>query len=248
MPRTKTWWQSFMAKFSKNKAAYQSMWSSGSLQMANSSSIGFAPSEGDINVPDSSYGQYRASKPVEDKRVAKKPVEIFKDILMDVPFIDCRDLDNRIKLVQERTKVLADYAGLNPGSDETQALRYLKARKKFEKHKALFQWPATTSDLINKLCTTYKVQKVSLGGYYKCVPAEGVAEIKKFGEAFYKVTEDGDPVFYLIVDVGGKEQKKDPILYAESPFGNWYYVLGAWDKEVEIVDELIYHTPKKAAN
>lgn len=27
------------------------------------------------------------------------------------------------------------------------------------------------------------------------------------------------------MDQGGKEQKKDPILLAKSPFGRWYYIL-----------------------
>jgi len=38
-----------------------------------------------------------------------------------------------------------------------------------------------------------------------------------------------------------RERKKDPILLASSPFGKWFYILGAWDKEVEIVDDLVYH-------
>ena len=45
----------------------------------------------------------------------------------------------------------------------------------------------------------------------------------------------------LIIDDGGKETRKDPILLAKSPFGNWFYVLGAWDKEVQYIDDLIYY-------
>ena len=35
-----------------------------------------------------------------------------------------------------------------------------------------------------------------------------------------------------------REQRKDPIVLATSPLGNYYYVLGAWEKEIAILDKL----------
>ena len=125
----------------------------------------------------------------------------------------------------------------NSLSQEHTAIAFLKARKKYEKHKDLFKWAITIQAIIDKLCKRYKVQMVGLGDYYRLVPREGVDEIEKFAEAMSCVSRN-DPLFKLIIS--DEERPKDPILLAQSPFGSWFYVLGAWDKEVEIVDKLIY--------
>jgi hypothetical protein len=69
---------------------------------------------------------------------------------------------------------------------------------------------------------------------------EAIDEIEKFIAACKKVT-DAESEFRLIIDDGGTETKKDPIMYASSPFGKWFYVIGAWDKEIMYVDDIIYH-------
>lgn len=176
----------------------------------------------------------------EDKRIVKKPVDIYEEIISKNPKINLNNLDGQIKLVKERIKVLKQHTRNINLKHEEIAIDYLKARKKYLKYKDLFKWAITNEDMINKLCKKYKVKMVSFNDYYRNIPKEGVDEIKKFGEAFYNVSNK-DPVFKLIIDDGGRETKKDPILLAFSPFGNWHYILGAWDKEVEIVDDLIYN-------
>ena len=175
----------------------------------------------------------------DDNRIVKKPVEIYEQIISEEHKINLNNLDGQIKLVKERMKVLTQHTRHVDLNHEKIAIGYLKARKKYLKYKNEFKWAITNKDMIDKLCKKYKVKKVSFGNYYRNIPKEGVDEIKRFGEAFQNVSNN-DPVFELIIDDGGKEEKKDPILLATSPFGNWYYILGAWDKEVEIVDKLIY--------
>lgn len=49
------------------------------------------------------------------------------------------------------------------------------------------------------------------------------------------------PVFYVIAeesDFKEKDKKRDPILLAQSPFGVYYDILGAWDKEMLLLSEL----------
>ena len=125
----------------------------------------------------------------------------------------------------------------NSLGQEHTSISFLKARRKDEKHKDKVKWAITNQEMIDKLCKRYKVQMVCLGDYYRLVPKEGVDEIEKFAEAMSNVSRT-EPLFKLIIS--DEEQPKDPILLAQSPFGNWWYVLGAWDKEVEIVDDLIY--------
>ncbi len=175
----------------------------------------------------------------KDKRIKKKPVDIYEQIISEEPKINLDNLDGQIKLVKERIKVLKQHLRNTNLDHEEIAIGFLKARKKYLKYKDDFKWAITNKDMIDKLCKKYKVRMVSIGNYYRNIPKEGVEEIKKFGVALQNISNK-DPEFKLIIDDGGKETRKDPILLALSPFGNWYYILGAWDKEVEIVDDLIY--------
>lgn len=175
----------------------------------------------------------------KDLRVDKKPVEIVSEIVAKKPEIQVGDLDGQIKIVKARLKVLKHFNGQT--GDEILALRYLKARKKFAKMEKLFPWAITTDEMIDALIKKYKVQFVGFGSYSKSVPIEATEQLEKFSVAWEKVVDDEfTPDVKLITDYRGKEHKKDPILLAESPFGRWWYILGAWDKEVEIVDDLVY--------
>ncbi len=175
----------------------------------------------------------------EDKRIAKKPVEVFKEILSEEPKVNLNNLDQQIALVKRRMNFLIDELGMQ-ASDEKEALKFLEARKELVKNKTLFGWAVTTFSKIEELCKKYKVRLVDFQSFYKCVPMEAIDELEKFIDAYRKVSKD-EPILKLIIDEGGKETKKDPILLASSPFGKWFFVLGAWDKEVEIVDDLIYN-------
>jgi hypothetical protein len=173
----------------------------------------------------------------EDTRIEKKPVEVVNEILDEKPVIVTKDLAGQIKAVEKRIKVFKEQGcGL---SDEILALKYLKARQKGMKHWAKFNWAATTDVKVRELCSKYKLQVVGFQSYSRNVPMEAVEELEKYMAAYECVSED-KPELKLIIDVGGKEQKKDPILLASSPFGRWFHVLGAWDKEVEYVDDLVY--------
>lgn len=190
-------------------------------------------------------------KKKDDKRIAKKPVEVFKEIILEpteCPRIDFEDLEGQITLVERRRRVLREEVGMESTPDEDEALIFLYARQKLLKNKEQhgFKWPVTTKDKIDKLCKTYKLDLVSFKNYYKTVPMEAIDELEKFCQEYEKFT-DTAPDLKLIIDDApapnenqSRERKKDPILLASSPFGRWYHVLGAWEKEVLVVDELLY--------
>ena len=179
------------------------------------------------------------AKEETDKRIEAKPVDVYKEILTEEPKMNLVSLDNQIKMVERRIKTIENLDTNFKVQDERVALEFLKARKKYDKTKDLFGWHIATMEGIKKLTAKYKLQEVTFMHYYKTVPMEALDEIDNFVKAFGKVRDD-NPQLHLIVDEGGKEQRKDPILLAGSPFGNWWYILGAWDKEVEIIDDLIY--------
>lgn len=175
-----------------------------------------------------------------DLREEKKPVQIVGEIVAKQPEIQTGGLKEQIKIVEARLKVLKRYGGQT--GDETLALQFLKARRKYAKTEKLFKdWPITTDEMIQNLVKKYKVQFVSFYGYSKSLPIQATEQLEKFGNAWEKVVDDDSkPDLRMITDYKGTEHKKDPILLAASPFGAWWHILGAWDEEVKIVDDLVY--------
>jgi hypothetical protein len=180
------------------------------------------------------------------KRLAVKPVKLFRELMCDEPKFKLGDIDAQIKFVERRRNLLREELGVGTG-DEEEALIYLRARKKLLKKEHNFKWAVTKNSLIKSLCEKYAVSLVSFEAYSKTIPMEAVRELELYLKEHKKYT-DAKPVLKLIIDDApppGKQQsaerKKDPILLASSPFGAWWFILGAWDKEVAIVDDLVYH-------
>ena len=164
---------------------------------------------------------------------------MFKEIIAEKPKIDLRGIAKQIQVVKKRRDFMQDDMDVQT-PDEDEALEYLKARKLYHRVGDKFSWEVTTDTKISELTRKYKLKVVDFASYCKNVPNEAVEELEKFMKAYNKVSKR-KPYLRLIIDDGGKETKKDPILLAKSPFGRWYYILGAWDKEVQYVDALIYH-------
>lgn len=193
-----------------------------------------------------SGGASKAKK--EDLRVNKKPVEVFKEIIAEIPEMNIDNIDAHIKLVERRQKLFKEL-GSN-SSDEDEALIFLKSRKAGIKNKTNFRWSVTNLQKISDLLKKYHLAMVPFEQFNKTVPMEAVDELEAYLKEYQKVS-DSKPVLKLIIDdfpvdspegkKQSQERKKDPILLASSPFGRYFYILGAWDKEVEIVDDLIYH-------
>jgi hypothetical protein len=177
-----------------------------------------------------------------DGRVEAKPVDVVKELNTENPIINLGDLKAQIKEVEKRIKILKKQK-VTP-NDENEALTYIKARTKYKKYEKLFNYQITTNKLVEDLTQKYKLQRVNFASYYKTVPTEALDELEKFVKACGKVSSV-DPEIKLIVDDGGKEHKKehkkDPIMLGKSPFGRWWYILGAWDKEIKYVDDIIYN-------
>jgi len=222
----------------KSSPAYQTGWAeqSPSVQVYSWSNAGTNLSA-TANVVSPMYDSVSTKPMEEDNRIVKKPVEVVSEILTEKPRLSVDDIDKQIKIVERRIRILREQK-ISP-SDELMAMSFLKARQKYKKYGHLFGWEVTTNKMIEELCKKYKLRTANLHGYYKCVPTEALDELEKFTEAWKKVRKD-EPQIQLIVDVGGPETRRDPILLASAPWGRFWYVLGAWDREIEVLGELIY--------
>lgn len=175
----------------------------------------------------------------EDKRKEVKPKDVVKEIYGKDPDLDFTNLDEKIKAIKKRRDFIVDDLGL-VAEEENQALVWLMARKKGAKLSKEFVWPVTTQETVNQLLTKYKLTQATINQYHLALPEEAVDEMEKFTKLWKKVTK-AKPEFVIIADIiKEKTKRRDPILLVTSPFGAYFFVLGAWDKEVEIMHELFF--------
>lgn len=192
-----------------------------------------------------------APRVLPDERKEVNPKDVFTEIKEESPEIDFSNLDEKIAAVTERLDILSEHLDEEHLMDEHRALFYLKNRKKYLKIRAKspIDWVMTTREAVDDLCRRYKLITVPLKQYYTLIPKDGIKELNRYSKV-YKVITGDNPIFELVIKdvaaikpeeaIGAKKKDRDPILLANSPLGNHLFILGAWDEEVAIVDEIIY--------
>lgn len=173
-----------------------------------------------------------------DNRQEIKPVTIMNELeTIPNPF-NCENLDKKISVLKDKTKLINQrYA-----KDQLNGLiKRLQNRKKYKKYFKFYnQFPNTTDDKIDKLLEKYKLVMKESHIFVPVFPDEAIQVMKDYTEVTKKVCGE-KPVFYVIAeykDFVKKEEKLDPILLVQSPFGFFWQILGAWDKEIILLHEL----------
>ncbi len=118
----------------------------------------------------------------------------------------------------------------------------LENRKRYKEfHKFYENYAYTTIEKLNKLLKTQ--DHLKLGGVEQLLadmPKEAVEEMKAY-EKHTKQLCDKKPIFYVLGsqdDFKKTAKRRDPILLAQSPFAHAWQILGAWDKEMILLEEL----------
>ena len=176
------------------------------------------------------------------KRIPVKPIDIIHDLEESVDFPKER-IKEAIKELESRMKFLKKTLKTEI-TDEKRALDMLKARLKYPKYAHLFKWKTTTINHIQTLLDEYELDHKGIRMYVRSIPHDAVSCMQLYAKVLSKVSKE-EPNFSLIApvkyfkDETKKSKQTDPILLAMSPFGNFYYILTAWDKEIGIVSELL---------
>ncbi len=115
-------------------------------------------------------------------------------------------------------------------------------RKKYPDVKEFFEeYPYTTTSKIDDLVKEHSYLKLGqVAQFLADMPAEAANAMKQYNKYTGKVCGK-KAVFYIIADKKDFEKtqkRRDPILLAQSPFGHFWQILGAWDKEMLLVEEL----------
>lgn len=179
-----------------------------------------------------------------DKRIEVNPKEIIAEFEQAVD-VNVEDLQKKLDLAYERAELYKNTLRAPIPDDIRHAICVLEARKNYPLVSQWIPWKTTTQAKIDALCKKYKLSHRSTSDFIPELPQKAVEEItayKKVHEAAFAHEPKVKTLVSLSIIAPTKmfrERKGDPILLAKSPFGDFFYVLCAWDEEVKFVQELL---------
>ena len=99
----------------------------------------------------------------------------------------------------------------------------------------------TTTDRVNKVIANHShLQLGKVEEFMADMPKEAVETMKNYNKYCEKLCGK-KTIFYIIADKKDfkkTQQRRDPILLAQSPFAHVWQILGAWDEEMMFLEEL----------
>ena len=172
------------------------------------------------------------------KKIAVKP----KDVLSELETIPTpwtlSNLEDKIEVL----KYKADLITQHYSKREVKALiERLENRKKWHKFKNFFnEFQNTTDEKIDILLEKYDLVMKTSDLFIPEFPDDAIDVMKKYTDNMKNLCKK-KPVFYVIAEPDKFKkayEKRDPILLVQSPFGFYWQILGAWDKEMILLSEL----------
>lgn len=172
-------------------------------------------------------------------KVAIKPKDVFEELERIPDAVKLENLDEKIQTFKMRTKFIKynDYAK----KEVMDMTVRLENRKKYDQFKDFFeQYDTTTTEKINKLISKYDLVLKSSDLFIPTFPKEAIEIMNDYENKTVELCNKR-PIFYVIAE-NSKFKKEfdrnDPILLAQSPFGIYWNILGAWDEEILLLEEL----------
>lgn len=168
-----------------------------------------------------------------------KPIEVFHELENVPDLLSLENLDDKIAVLKMKKDLIVNnrYAK----NEVIDMVGRLENRKKYEEFKDYFdQFDNTTTEKIVELVSKYKLVLKTSDLFIAAFPDEAIFIMKSYVENV-KALCGKSPVFYVIAEeqmFKDEYKKKDPILLAQSPFGCYWQILGAWDKEMILLQEL----------
>lgn len=157
---------------------------------------------------------------------------------------DPKYVDEQIELFKEKLGMIkSSEFDMNRGTVEIGSiLSRFENRKKYSQFQTFFEeFPYTTTGKISDLVKEHSHLRLGeVAQFLADMPKEAMDVMKRY-TAKTKELCDKKPVFYIIAkkkDFEKTEKRRDPILLAQSPFGHFWQILGAWDEEMLLVEEL----------
>lgn len=157
---------------------------------------------------------------------------------------DEKYVDEHIASFKDKLEVIGsqNYDMRNGVNEISSILQRMENRKKYPAHKEFFeQFPLTKTTKIAEVIKNHDNLKIDKIGQFIAEMPKDAIQIMKDYDAECKKLCGKKAVFYIIADEKDFKKtnmRKDPILLAQSPFGHFWNVLGAWDAEMQFLEEL----------
>lgn len=118
----------------------------------------------------------------------------------------------------------------------------IENRSQYKSHEALInKYPHTTSEAIGSVLNKEDhLRCKSAEEFIPDFPKDAIEAMEEYERLCMQICKK-KPVFYVIADkkdFGEIDRRRDPILLAQSPFGFFWQILGAWDEEMIFLADL----------
>lgn len=233
--------------------------------LLNSSGLDFIPSD---MYTTTAMGQPTVEKKGRKKKVVEPvkltPKQVFEmkslnnndfKIQNDKEYLDKQiaDIDAKLDFLGPKPKERKnrhgeligsyEFGGVKYGRDELESIRErLNNRKRLSEFKEILEkYPHTSSQLIGDVLEANKhLRAQKADTFVPDFPSDAVKAMKEY-ETFCLDLCGKKPQFYVVADSKDFQQinkRRDPILLAQSPFGHFWQILGAWDEEMVFLGDL----------
>ncbi len=217
----------------------------------SSTTTSYTGSASDVRVIRATSNIVPAQPEVKGKKKDKKqltPKDIYKlNVLNDNSFVlkvDKDYVDAQLQSFKDKLSILAktDKDMRNGVNEISSIIIRLENRKKYPKYNTFYEeFPYTTTQRMAQLLKDHDHLKLdTIEQFVADLPKEAIDTMKQYQKTTQKLCEK-DPVFYLIAnkkDFEKSDKRRDPILFAQSPFGHFWQILGAWDEEMLLLEDL----------
>ena len=202
-------------------------------------------------VSSSSPGVLSAAKKEEEKKdeeEKKTPKDVYTLKLLNAEGYQINVSKEYVDAQLEDFKTKLEVIKLSPNDmgrgvqEIASVIQRLENRRKYAEFAEFFEeYAYTTTTKIEEVLAKYSyLQLGTVGQFVADLPAAATRGMKAYTDSTMKLCGK-KPVFYIIADKKDfqkTQKRRDPILLAQSPFAHAWQILGAWDKEVLLLEEL----------
>lgn len=207
----------------------------------------------DLNTPVKSESSGSKKEDKKDPRPAVEKAKLTPKNVYDLKMLNDKSfqlntdpvyVDKQVADFKDKLSLLsAEEYDMRRGVDEVSSvLLRMENRKKYKEAKDFFdEFPYTTTSKINELLKGHDYLKLGqVAQFVADMPKEAIKIMKDYNTNTNKICQK-QAVFYIVADKKDFQKtntRRDPILLAQSPFGHFWQILGAWDKEMLFLEEL----------
>ncbi len=210
---------------------YQSGYRGGNFAITNTFMVTSGVTSGSDDNERESSGQV-------PQKIAVKPIDVVNELeTIPTPWT-LSNLQDKIEILEYKRDLITQKYSRR---EVEGMIERLENRKQWAKFRKFFEgYQNTTDEKIDDLLDKYDLVMQTSDLFVPEFPDVAIQTMKSYTDHMMKLCKK-KPVFYVIAEPDKFRkayEKRDPILLVQSPFGFYWQILGAWDKEMMLLSEL----------